>query len=191
MKEKQGITKREKMLIFILSLVAFVYLAFQFGFMPLHNRYIVADGERTALIAQKQEIDRNIANKASIVEDNRIANARFDEIKQDYPLLVPTEVVDSVLTNLCLTNSLFPSSLRMSKPENSPAGEDERLQIFQIINAAMGVSGAYSSLLNLLDDVGEVPNMRVTNMSYSSGRTEETIGYGTMTLNFELVFIDR
>ena len=80
---KQGLTKREKILIFSAVLIVLIYLAFQFGFIPLSSYYTDALTERDHLSEEKATIENNIANKSSISEANKNANRKFDEIIKD------------------------------------------------------------------------------------------------------------
>jgi len=185
---KQGLTKREKLLLLILGLLALIYLAFQFGFMPLYNSYDRARVERDRLQAEKLELEMKILNLQDILEDNRIANEDYDRITQDYPELVPNEEVDTILTNLILGLGMNIRSVRFFTP---PSNADSVL--FTVVGASMSLEGSYSSLMQLLDEVERTPNLSVVSMSFSGRRggtgDEIASGAGTISIGFELMYI--
>jgi len=60
---KQGITKREKIMLFVVGLIAVVYLSIQFVIIPLSNRYDEGISERARL---QDEIDAHRIEAATI-----------------------------------------------------------------------------------------------------------------------------
>jgi len=187
---KQGLTKREKLMLLIAGLLLLMYFAFQFGFVPLYNSYQEAVIERDRLHSERLALELSILNLNSIIEANKAANNEFDEITKDYPLLIPNEEIDSLLTNLILSSGLSPRTLNIF---TAPADADSIL--FTIINVSMSVEGSYVSLLRLLDEVAKIPNISISTMSFSErlfyrdDEDEEVRGYGTITLGFELMYI--
>jgi len=187
---KQGLTKREKLFLLIAGLLLLMYLAFQFGFVPLYNKYSELKAERDLLNAQRVELELKILNLQSIEEANNIANDEFAEITKDYPLLITNEEIDTVLTNLILSTGMSITSVRFFTP---PSDDDSVL--FTIVGATMSVQGSYVSLLQLLDEVETIPNMSITTMTFSESRGNANDiegfvrGQGTMTLGFELMYI--
>ena len=195
---KITLTKREKILLFSAVLLVFVYLAFQFGFLPLYERYSEAQSVHERLSEVRATGDRNIANRNAIIEANNNAHIRLEGLLRDYPLLVPNEEVDTTLTHLCLRNMLRPSMLRITRPpphepgsQSGPNGDDAQNNeppVFTVITAAMNVSGTYASLMNLFDEVDTMPYIRITNVSYSESRDESDDA--SISLTFELTYIN-
>jgi len=191
---KQELSKREKILIFCAAVLALFYLAFQFGFLPMYTRYTEALAERERLAEEKAIIEENIANKPSIVDDNNNAREQFDFIKQDYPLLAADEEIDVVLTDLCVSNGLIPTMLRIDRPPDPVQGakkdeQDTEQQLFTVITVVMNVTGNIPSLLGLLDDIDGLPYIRISKMNYSENRRDDT-NLGGFQLTFELTYIN-
>ena len=188
----QGLSKREKILLFSAGLVVVLYLSIQFVILPLASRYIDSVTERNHLREEQAKVDADIAQRPAIESENAEANRRFDELKQEYPLLVPNEEVVTTLTNLCILNGLSPSRLNITStpPTAQKEGEDTAASQFTVITATVNVSGSYESLTKLLDEVDTKQYIRISNMSYSVNRqrdpTEPTTS--SVTLNFELTY---
>jgi len=187
---KQGLTKREKLLLLILGLLALIYLAFQFGFRPLYESYDRSRIERDRLQAERLELEMKILNLQTLLEENRIANEDYARITEDYPELVPNEEVDTVLTNLVLGVGMTIRSVRFFEPPSNAEAV-----LFTIVGATMTTEGSYSSLMTLLDEVEKIPNITIVSMSFSERRSSANDqegfvrGQGSMTLGFELMYI--
>jgi len=192
---KKGITKREKILIFSAGLVALFYLVFQFGFLPMFARYSEAQAERERLAEEKAKVEANIIHEPSIADANKDARDRYDQIKRDFPLLAEDEEIDAVLTDLCVSNNLIPTSLDIVRPdpvtpqETQNEEQDAGQYLFTVISARMNVTGTIPSLVGLIDDLEKIPYIRLSNVSYSEGRGDEVIR-GNIKLTFELTYIN-
>jgi len=193
----QGLSKREKILLFAAGLVVVFYLSIQFVILPLATRYVTSLDERNHLREEQARVDADIAQKPAIESENAEANRRFTELKQEYPLLVPNEEVVTTLTNLCILNGLSPSMLNItSKPPAASTGEDgsesEETDVsqFTIIEATVNVSGSYESLTKLLDEVDTKQYIRIATMSYTvnSQISEIEQPESSVILNFVLTY---
>jgi len=192
---KQELTKREKILIFSAALLVLFYLSFQFGFLPLYDRYTEGQAERDRYLEDKAAVEANIANRGSITDSNGGAHQQLDTIRQDFPLLVPNEEISTVLTNLCLTNSLSPSALNITRPSDpapSPQDDDQEaaIPLFTVVTVTMNVTGSYSSILGLIDDVDKLPYILITKMNYTESRGAEPSDTGSIAFTFELTYIN-
>jgi len=189
---KQGLSKREKILLFSAGMLILIYVAVQFAIYPLIIRYTDNVSERDSLRLEKRLTESDIANKAAVQYANTEANAGFTQIKDNYPLLVPNEEIDPILTNLCLKNNLRPASLRFTGSVRAPQSDDtDREPTFTIITVSMTVSGNFSSILQLLDDVDSMQYIRITNLSYSANRQSNASENDSMiSLIFELTFVN-
>ena len=187
---KQGLTKREKLLLLVLGLLALIYLAFQFGFRPLYESYSNSRLERDRLQAERLELEMKILNLQTLIDENKIANDDYIRITEDYPEVVPNEEVDTVLTNLVLGVGMSIRSVRFFTPPS-----DANAILFTIVGATMTTEGSYTSLMTLLDEVEKIPNISIVSMSFSERRGSSNDqegfvrGQGSMTLGFELMYI--
>jgi len=194
-----SLSKREKILLFILIMVAILYFSIQFLILPLATRYIDGLSERNHLAAQQARVEDDIRNEALIQAEHEDAQERLETIKREYPLLVPNEEIDTILTNLCLKNYLRPTSLSISiPPEPTPSEESEEEEdtrdpedmLFTIVTATMHVTGTYEALANLIDEVDSMQYIRITNLGYTASRSDDDTSTSRVNIEFELTFVN-
>jgi len=197
----QGLSKREKILLFSACLLVIFYLSIQFVILPLATRYVDGLDERRVVRSEAQAVRADIANRTAIMSENQAANERFDDIRSDYPELVPNDEVHNTLTHLCLMNGLNPTRLTIVSPPpsiiaaNEGATPEQAEQaaidgLFTIITASMQVNGNFDSLKKLLNAVDKEQYIRITNVGFAANRDNEGIENSTMTLNFELTYVN-
>jgi len=189
---KQGLSKREKILLFSAGLLLIFYVSIQFVILPLMARYNDALSEKDIKLSHKASVDLDIASKLIIVEQNNEAGKRYIELKNEYPVLVPDEEIDTILTNLCRTNGLIPTSLRMTRPDtskNTAGANGAEPNLFTIVTASMEMNGTNRALLDLIDEVDSIQYIRIVNMTYSANRSAENNNNDSVKLDFELTFI--
>ena len=201
---KQGLSKREKILLGILILVGMLYLSIQFLILPLVARYMDDIQERNTLTTERARVDENISIKELLVRENEDAGQRFEAIKQEYPLLIPNEEIDTFLTNLCFKNYLRPTSLNIAiptapTPPPPPAegvegeeGTQEPVEgLFTIVTATMQLTGTYNALGRLVEEVDAMQHVRITNLSFTANQSEEDPSdIGRISLDFELTYVN-
>jgi hypothetical protein len=187
---KQGLSKREKVLIFCVGLLALIYLCIQFGIYPLYERVNDGHEELHQLMDDRFAFETNLALEASLRQGNDEARTLFLAIRQGFPPLMPNEEIDNTLTRLCQSMQLRPTMLRISAPVltagQADAGENDTYAapIFAKVTATMNVAGDYSALVRLLDAVESINHIRLTQVSFS-GSTQHGI---SDTANISLVF---
>jgi|GEM_PF-2213548 len=120
----QGLSKREKILIFIAVIVVLVFVAFQFLIMPSYNRYTAKLDEYNNLDYEKELLDMKFQSE-ELTRNNYIDFEQdFMEIKERYPAVMSNEELDRMMTGLCLENKLNPVMLEISV-EDTPEEETE------------------------------------------------------------------
>lgn len=201
----QGLSKREKVLLFAAGLLVVLYLSIQFAILPLMTRHMNAVQERNNLRTEQARVDDDIRNSAAIESAHSDAVKKFDDIKKEYPLLVPNEEVVTILTNLCITNGLSPTRLNITSPPypTAPAASGSEgdtadattatpESLFTIITATVNATGSYESLTKLLDEVDTKQYIRITTMSYSVNRQRDPTEPTTtsVTFNLELTYVN-
>ena len=189
---KQQLSKREKVLLLTAALLVLFYLAIQFAILPMIESYNEAQRERDRLAREKEEVQFDIDNIDALRSMSVAADERFDSLKEIFPILVDDEKIDTILTNLCLSNGLKPTTLRMTippPPQQTEGDENFEKPLFTIVTATMNVTGDYSSLLKLLDEIDSIEYIRIINLAYSLSRQAETGDDSDITLTFELTFL--
>jgi len=195
---KQGLSKREKILLGILILVGMLYLSIQFLILPLVARYMDDIQERNTLTTERARVDENISIKELLVRENEDAGQRFEAIKQEYPLLIPNEEIDTFLTNLCFKNYLRPTSLNIAMPSvpapPAQVGEEDTQEppkpLFTIITVTMQLTGTYNSLARMVEEVDAMQHVRITNLSFTANQSEEETDIGRISIDFELTYVN-
>jgi len=197
---KTGLSKREKIMLFVLGMIALVALSIQFVIIPLANSYSDAVEERERLRGEKALHELEVANLPALRNQNSQAHGRFESITSGYPELVPNELIDSRwLTPLSSKYSMNIMSLRFARrdpprlttvietdSEGNTVETTVPAQVFTKINASMNVTGNYYSLLNLINEMHTTEFMRLTSVNYSRSFINEIIEHSTISLSFEI-----
>ena len=182
---KPGLTKREKIMLFSVGLIAIIALSIQFVIIPLSNRYNEGLNERGRLSAEKAAHEMEVATLPALRDRNSEAYERFDELTDGYPTIVENEEIDNMLTTLSNKNNLRPISLRITpRPTTAPApqpangengdtGENGAVQNkrslpeFTKSTVQMNVVGSYQSLMRLIDEVSSIKYIHLTNVGFA------------------------
>ncbi len=124
---KFSISKREKILIFAASILIIVLVMFQFVITPLYNGYTKKQNELNDLTAEMTALDEKLANEKASRQRLNKANETYKDIIKRYPLLMPNEDIDRLLTGICVENKLNPIMLGMTAvtSEASPSSTTE------------------------------------------------------------------
>ena len=193
---KPGITKREKIMLFAVGLVAVVYLSIQFAIIPLSVRYSDSVAERARLQDEIEAHKIEAAMLPSLRERNAEAYAGFSGLTSGYPTIVENEDIDFMLTSLSHNNNLNPVSLRITpRPPPAPAPESEDgeeiyvpdLPIFTKTTVHMNVTGSYRSLMGLLDEVSSIQYIRLTDVNYSKNTQMPELS--RISVSYEITFL--
>lgn len=191
---EKGLKKREKVLIFALAMVVLVYVAAHFVIFPLFTQLSNVVYERERLTGEVSALAADIANIPVLHLENQQARERHLQATQLFPLLIPNEEIDPILTNLVLQNGLKPTALRFTDAVGAAQAvggvQKSSPYVFTVVSVSMNLSGSYSSLVRLLDDVDTREYIRITNLSFTSGRDESLPESSRVTLAFELTFLN-
>ncbi|MCL2424792.1 MAG: hypothetical protein FWD05_00475 [Oscillospiraceae bacterium] len=192
---KRGLSKRERILFFIALLLLLTYLTVQFAIYPLFSKYIDGTQERNQLITERAQVEADLLNAAEIEERNMAAIVKYEQILQGYPAFIPNEEIDRILTDLCITNGLKPTALRFTNSFGAPQpgdDSDDQLEdsyLFTVVVATMNMTGNYSSLVELVDDITEMQFIHITNLGYSvNNNSISEDENANITMAFELTF---
>jgi len=185
---KQGLSKREKILLFSLGTIVVFYIVTQFTLLPLISDVLDGRREIDFLRNEKATVEANLANISIVRSENDNAIEQFNEIKQDFPLLVPNEEIHTILTNLCRINNLSPDGLKIAPPTYSDSDGDAK-PVFVYINATMNLSGSFSNLLRLINEVDGIQYIHISSLNYTTIQAGDP-SYINIIITFELTFIN-
>jgi len=188
---KTALTKREKILLFAVGLIAILYVSIQFVILPLSNRYSEGIADRDRLNIEKSSHDMEAATLPSLRDRNVEAHFKFSELIEDYPIIEPNEIIDKMLTTLVNNNNLRPTSLRFAprdEPPPPPAGQAPAPEFIKV-TAQMNVVGSYISLVRLMDEVSNITFMHLTTIGFTQNRQLGLEDQSSINLTFELTFV--
>jgi len=186
---KLTITKREKIMLFVVGLIAVVYLSVQFVIIPLSARYSDGQSERVRLQDELAAHKMEAATLPALRSRSAEAYVKFDELTSGYPTIVENEELDHMLTTLSNRNNLRPTSLRITpRPSRSPtpAGGTALPELIKT-TVQMNVVGSYSSLMRLLDEVSGTEYIRLTNVGFTENRQQPELS--RITVTYEVTFL--
>ncbi|MCL2627169.1 MAG: hypothetical protein FWD44_00535 [Oscillospiraceae bacterium] len=198
------ITKREKILLFAVLVLAILYVSIQFALVPLSQRYSTAQRERDRLSNEKFTHEMAVANLPSLRAQNTEAQQNFDKLTAGYSKLVPNEETDHMLTTLCLNKNLILRSLgfatRPPEPprpiigyndDGTPIYAERRVDVFTTVTTFVTGNGSYENMLNLLEEVSNTEYMRLSSVNFAQGWQGETANSASITLTFEVKYLTQ
>jgi len=195
--EKKGFSKREKVMMFILIVIAIFAVMVIYVILPMFNRLEEKMDEYHALQVEKIQVDHLLAQESSIKEarDNAVARHEMESTR----FLDDSHASDigRMLTNLVQKHDLLPINQALKEPvefiiprveENNASANDT---VFLITSASMSLQGNYINLKSLLDDVATIDYIRVSSLTFTWGVTVE--GSETppdrMSIDFEVTML--
>ena len=183
------ITKREKIMLFVVGLIAVLFLAIQFAIVPLSARYNEGIAERGRLQDEVELHKMEAATIPALRIRNEEVYKKYEELISGYPFVTENEELDYMLTSLSNNHDLKPTSLRISpRPARPPTPENGvSLQELTKATVQMNVVGNYQSLLRLLDEVSNTKYIRLTNVAFTENRLLPDTSRVTVT--YEVMFL--
>ena len=183
------ISKREKIMLFVVGLIAIVFLAVQFAIVPLSARYTEGLNERARLQDEIELHKMEAATIPMLKDRNTEAHRRYAELISGYPVIIDNEELDFMLTSLSNEYNLRPTSLQISpRPARPPVPEDGiTLQELTKATVQMNVTGNYRSLLRLLDEVSNTTYIRLANVSFTENRPLPDLS--RISVTYEITFL--
>ena len=197
---KQGLSKREKILILVAVVVVLIYGAFQFGITPVYNKYSEKQLKYEDLSYEKKLLDEKLKNRYDIRENYTNSEENFIEIKEQYPNIMSNEEIDRVLTGICLQNKLNPTLLGISDgtasgktlgQQASKKEETQKTSFFTVVTATMNLRGDYASLKGLINTVNEIAYIRISRVSFSFDREGTGASASNISVFFEVTMLNN
>ena len=212
----QGLSKRERILIFIAAIVVLVFVAFQFFIMPAYNKYTAKLDEYDNLSYEKELLDMEFRSE-ELTRNNYIDfEKEFIEIKERYPVVMSNEELDRMMTGLCLENKLNPVMLEISveetaeeetevqteeQPESAEEETDsaeeqtdsaeEQKVPFVVATVTMNLSGDYNSMKGLIDTMEGIDYIQITQISYAKEKDTGTPSDSNISVIFEVTMLTK
>jgi len=193
--EKKGLKKREKILLFIMIIVALFAGMVMLVIIPLYEQLEDQREEYGKLQVEKAHIDAMLASEQNVrdgrnqaVERHKLDSSRFLDDSH-------SSEIGRMLTILCERHGLLPVDQRLEDPkdfsvdENNTSGNTARDTVFVIMSATMNLAGNYSDVMRLLDEVEGIDYIRVSGLSYSWSVNPDVNPLDKINIVFEVTMI--
>ena len=186
---KQTLTKREKVLLYILLCIIIVVGGFFYLIMPAIEKH-------TDLQAKKDTAEMElISTKASIPRyddlDKEIkeASKELKAIKAKFYDNLKKEDVDKIITKLAIDHYLEPTSLSITdvseeeilnykeslkaiekkdENKNEDGTKEKKKNILKVYNISLSVDGTVLNLQNMINDANKMKSLKVASVNYNS-----------------------
>ena len=186
---KQTLTKREKVLLYILLCIIIVVGGFFYLIMPAMEKH-------TDLQAKKDTAEMElISTKASIPRyddlDKEIkeASKELKAIKAKFYDNQKKEDVDKIITKLAIDHYLEPTSLSITdvseeeilnykeslkaiekkdENKNEDGTKEKKKNILKVYNISLSVDGTVLNLQNMINDANKMKSLKVASVNYNS-----------------------
>ena len=186
---KQTLTKREKVLLYILLCIIIVVGGFFYLIMPAMEKH-------TDLQAKKDTAEMElISTKASIPRyddlDKEIkeASKELKAIKAKFYDNLKKEDVDKIITKLAIDHYLEPTSLSLTdvseeeilnykeslkaiekkdENKNEDGTKEKKKNILKVYNISLSVDGTVLNLQNMINDANKMKSLKVASVNYNS-----------------------
>ena len=186
---KQTLTKREKVLLYILLCIIIVVGGFFYLIMPAMEKH-------TDLQAKKDTAEMElISTKASIPRyddlDKEIkeASKELKAIKAKFYDNLKKEDVDKIITKLAMDHYLEPTSLSITdvseeeilnykeslkaiekkdENKNEDCTKEKKKNILKVYNISLSVDGTVLNLQNMINDANKMKSLKVASVNYNS-----------------------
>ncbi len=186
---KQTLTKREKVLLYILLCIIIVVGGFFYLIMPAMEKH-------TDLQAKKDTAEMElISTKASIPRyddlDKEIkeASKELKAIKAKFYDNLKKEDVDKIITKLAMDHYLEPTSLSITdvseeeilnykeslkaiekkdENKNEDGTKEKKKNTLKVYNISLSVDGTVLNLQNMINDANKMKSLKVASVNYNS-----------------------
>ncbi|MCL2820901.1 MAG: type II secretion system protein M [Oscillospiraceae bacterium] len=196
--ERKGFSTREKIMMFILIVVAIFAIMVIYVIIPLFNQLEEKRTELGRAQSEKARVDAILATENTIREGRDEAVARHGLESARFLDESHASEVGRMLTQLCQRSGLEPVDLSLTDPvdfsipndeEGAPANEDSKT-VFLITSASMTVTGDYTSFKKLLDEVEKTDYLRISQISYVFGvASDDSVVMDRIAIGFEVTML--
>ncbi len=164
------LTKREKALLYILSLVVVVAGMVYFAILPqanLRDTLDTAVGERELALASMQNA---LSARAAVEADIAEAQARIEERKGKYLPAMTSDDLDRYITGLLQENGLVAEALSFTE-----SGYTQTAASIGAVRVSVAASGALEQIISLMQRTSDIDGVRVSDFTIRFGGYHEVL----------------
>ncbi|MCL2069066.1 MAG: hypothetical protein FWH00_04120 [Oscillospiraceae bacterium] len=192
---KAGMSKREKILIFIAITVGLVMLAYTYVLLPMYLGYARLQEDLDSAIHERTMLEAMFQTEDALIRHNDIALGDFEEITAKYPPVMLNNQIDDILTDMCVRYNFTPVLLTMPAiPIPLMHGTSEGDEpAFGVIPAEMRLIPTYSAysyndLLSLINEIERYDYIRITALRYERHDRPQILGDLTFRDEIKITF---
>ncbi|HBL84801.1 MAG: hypothetical protein A2Y17_01580 [Clostridiales bacterium GWF2_38_85] len=172
------LTKREKILLYILAFVIIFAIGFYLFILPAVEHQTDIKTELESARFYKLEMSTKIEVNKELI--NRIEKTKneIDDLSSELYQYISNAEIDSIITNILYENNMQPNSLIITVPKTA---EDDNGYI-QTRYVSVQISGNLNDLLNIFDYISSQKTIRIAAFSMDSTEGEPI----SISLDFEV-----
>lgn len=201
-----NLSNREKKLLFGATVLIILYVAVQIFILPMSQSYQEKRAEYELLEAQKLAMESQLETEPSIRQGYVTAQKNNEVLQARYPLQMPNEGIDKILTGLCVDNGLQPRILSIEDPKEPQAATDAAVtntaeagadtvppMVFRTARATMKITGEYANIKRLTDLINETDYLRLKTVSLRPTAEQAVITSGSQNISllFEISMLEK
>ena len=172
------LTKREKILLYILACVIIFAVGFYLFILPAAEHQTDIKAELESARFYKLEMSTKIEVNKELIKRIEKTKNEINDLSSDFYQYITNAEIDKIINKILNENSMSPNSLIITVPKTA---EDDKGYI-QIRYVSVQISGNLTDLLNIFDYVSSQKAIRIA--AFSMDSTEgETI---SISLDFEV-----
>lgn len=189
---KPGLSKRERYLLIMAAAALILFVGIQYGITRSYNAYQTALEMHENLRMEKVLMESKLAAENETYENNAEAIARFEEVADRIPQVMPNELIHRMLTELCVQCDVTPMMLGISGNENkkTSGSEDASEAAFVTVTANMSLSGDYAAINKLIKEVSEIEYITMNKISFANNLNEVRFGSSNISVMFEVLMLN-
>ena len=199
----QGLSKREKFLIFAAVGFLIIVVSAQFIIRPMFDSFSEKQEERDALTLQRNEINNRLLGEPAVRGNFEAAEASVEELRARYPVFLLNPEISRRLTELCGKHNLSRRTLSISEPigwqkpledgsipvapppAEGEEGEGSAIVVYTV-SANMTLSGTRAAFDNLIRELEDTEYIRITRFVLADEGPEDAIA--GMSSNISVFF---
>ncbi|MCR1870536.1 hypothetical protein [Longicatena caecimuris] len=186
---KQTLTKREKVLLYILLCIIIVVGGFFYLIMPAMEKHTVLQAKKDTAEMELISTKASIPRYDDLDKEIKEASKELKAIKAKFYDNLKKEDVDKIITKLAMDHYLEPTSLSITdvseeeilnykeslkaiekkdENKNEDGTKEKKKNILKVYNISLSVDGTVLNLQNMINDANKMKSLKVASVNYNS-----------------------
>lgn len=200
----QTLTKREKVLLYILLCIIILVGGLFLMVMPSMEKYTKLKADYDNAQIELQSAKASIIDYGDLDKQLKETSEDLKSVKKKFYSSMKKEDVDNLITSMTLEHGLAPVSLSIAETEEeedvisytqyllqlakktSPSTDKNSQTMMKVYNVNLSVKGSITDVQTLVDDIRTTRSLKVSGLNYTDEASEEE---KEITINFKLYMI--